>query len=967
MSLEDQLFENMPTKSIKFIDQVINTSLKNEDEEKNRTFLWKNVLKTGNIDRETINKINEKNEHILGFIFKSIRNNNHSKLEINKNFNITTFLSNLETINITAKNNKPILLGLKSFKLISNSLKLNEENWKQIIKVTKDEDLIENLEEITRYIGKFKKNNLNKEEKRLFLEGIVEPIIEKNILDSNQSNLLLGALIEAGFENGKSAKISDRLMGELINKMPEENIYVLEKIISGYEEKREYIKYDFISIKNLEEIIKRSKENVSINYNSLLISYKENYEDINYIKNILEKTNEKFVRDTILKKYVKEDIDKITVFLKLEEKNVFKNEKESAISIFDETIDEIVEKISKNPKDNINVLNMLLRKGLSNVFSSENKGKANRLSNEQIEKIIGGINYKNKDSSSVNIAGMILKDLEDKSEYEIKKLNIGFMKKLLEKNKEIPGKNNFLTKYYFNDKYDSILKINEEEFKSYIDVKSANMSNKSQSNFLTECLDNSFNQKKTQSLLSFSIDITNFKTDTTRTTICNLMDEIKSAKTEKDNQVLRNKISAENLEKILFKEISFGNVANKTIENIGKMEYIWNISINKEKLIEHIDFNNIDFTYDTTRSFYTMNINVFGKEMDIGVEKNETITTTIWNQLLQQNVNGDKRVFSDENIKVILERVNYENSLNRSQIIRSFFEDEKENNKFVKKLVKEQPELFEEIMNKIIGQSIYELNKGTVNKYGEFKYNNRGRLTDITKYLLKLKEEIEFNEDVVLKAYFESNKEIEPELFHKAGIVSLMDEKELNNIEVAYSLVKRNKNNFYKLGKQLVEFLQLNMENGEEILKKYSKENTSGVLGYFKRKEKEKLQQKINEAIKYNESQQIDVEMITNEVRKINYSTNFNKEEKSKINEIIERLKEIKKEDLKEISISNNADLKRCMENSFIKVVKNYSKLTIQDKEESPDLREDFINIMNYCLEEIDNKLKNKTNLKMKM
>ena len=957
MSLEDQLFENMPTKSIKFIDQVMNTSLKNEDEEKNRTFLWKNVLKTGNIDRETINKINEKNEHILGFIFKSIRNNNHNKLEINKNFNITTFLSNLETINITAKNNKPILLGLKSFKLISNSLKLNEENWKQIIKVTKDEDLIENLEEITRYIGKFKKNNLNKEEKRLFLEGIVEPIIEKNILDSNHSNILLGALIEAGFENGESAKISDRLMGELINKMPEDNIYVLEKIINGYEEKKESIKYNFISIKNIEEIIKRSKENVSINYNRLLISYKENYADINYIKNLLEKTNEKFIIDTILKKYVKEDIDKITVFLKLEEKNVFKNEKESAISIFDETIDDVIDRISKSPKDNINLLNILLKKGLNYLFYNENKDSINKLSHEQIEKIIDGINYKNKDSSSVNIAGMIMKDLEYKSEYEIKKLNIGFMKKLLEKNKEIPGKNNFLTKYYFNDKYDSILKINEEEFKSYIDIKSANMSNKNQSNFLTECLDNKFNQKKTQSLLNFAIDITNFKTDTTKATICNLMDEIKSAKTEKNNQVLRNKVNAENLEKILFKEISFENVANKIIENIGKMEYIWNISINKEKLIENIDFNNIDFTYDTTRSFHTININVFGKEMDIGVEKNEKITTTIWNQLLQQNINGDKRVFSDENIKVILERVNYENSLNRSQIIRSFFEDEKENNKFVKKLVKEQPELFEEIMNKIIGQSIYELNK----------YNNRGRLTDITKHLLKLKEEVEFNENIVLKAYFESNKEIEPELFHKAGIVSLMDEKELNNIEVAYDLVKRNKNNFYKLGKQLVEFLQLNMENGEKILKKYSKENTSGVLGYFKRKEKEKLQQKINEAIKYNESQQIDVEMITNEVKKINYSKNFNKEEKNKINEVIERLKEIKKEDLKEISISNNADLKRCMENSFIKVIKNYSKLTIKDKEESPDLIEDFINIMNYCLEEIDNKLKNKTSLKMKV
>ena len=37
-----------------------------------------------------------------------------------------------------------------------------------------------------------------------------------------------------------------------------------------------------------------------------------------------------------------------------------------------------------------------------------------------------------------------------------------------------------------------------------------------------------------------------------------------------------------------------------------------------------------------------------------------------------------------------------------------------------------------------------------------------------------------------------------------------------------------------------------------------------------------------NGIIKYNESQQIDVEMIINEVKKINYSTNFNKEEKSK-------------------------------------------------------------------------------------
>ena len=115
MSLEDQLFENMPTKSIKFIDQVINTSLKNEDEEKNRTFLWKNDLKTGNIDRETINKINEKNEHILGFIFKSIRNNNHNKLEINNEYiGLGKFCKNI-TKTITPK-----LLEKLNLKFITN-------------------------------------------------------------------------------------------------------------------------------------------------------------------------------------------------------------------------------------------------------------------------------------------------------------------------------------------------------------------------------------------------------------------------------------------------------------------------------------------------------------------------------------------------------------------------------------------------------------------------------------------------------------------------------------------------------------------------------------------------------------------------------------------------------------------------------------------------------------------------------
>ena len=46
----------------------------------------------------------------------------------------------------------------------------------------------------------------------------------------------------------------------------------------------------------------------------------------------------------------------------------------------------------------------------SNEIIQENQKK-----NEQIEKIIDGINYKSKDSSSVNIASMIMKELEYKS------------------------------------------------------------------------------------------------------------------------------------------------------------------------------------------------------------------------------------------------------------------------------------------------------------------------------------------------------------------------------------------------------------------------------------------------------------------------------------------------------------------------------------------------------------------------
>lgn len=45
-----------------------------------------------------------------------------------------------------------------------------------------------------------------------------------------------------------------------------------------------------------------------------------------------------------------------------------------------------------------------------------------------------------------------------------------------------------------------------------------------------------------------------------------------------------------------------------------------------------------------------------------------------------------------------------------------------------------------------------------------------------------------------------------------------MSEEELNDIDIAYDLVKRNKNNFYKLGKQIVEFLQLDTQT---IVKNY--------------------------------------------------------------------------------------------------------------------------------------------------
>ncbi len=136
--------------------------------------------------------------------------------------------------------------------------------------------------------------------------------------------------------------------------------------------------------------------------------------------------------------------------------------------------------------------------------------------------------------------------------------------------------------------------------------------------------------------------------------------------------------------------------------------------------------------------------------------------------------------------------------------------------------------------------------------------------------MLTLKAEVEINEDLILKAYSRSRvKEIDEKLIKNAKIVSLMSEEELNNIDIAYDLVKRNKNNFYKLGKQIVEFLQLYTDNSEKLLTKYSEENVKGVMGYFKRKEKNKLQEKINEAIKYNEDQKINPEKIKKELSTI--------------------------------------------------------------------------------------------------
>lgn len=193
-----------------------------------------------------------------------------------------------------------------------------------------------------------------------------------------------------------------------------------------------------------------------------------------------------------------------------------------------------------------------------------------------------------------------------------------------------------------------------------------------------------------------------------------------------------------------------------------------------------------------------------------------------------------------------------------------------------------------------------------------------------------------------------------------------MSEEELNNIDIAYDLVKRNKNNFYKLGKQIVEFLQLDTDNSEKLLTKYSEENVKGVMGYFKRKEKNKLQEKINEAIKYNEDQKINPEKIKKELSTISMK-NFNEKENLQINNLMNKLMGISKDELKNLSLMDNSDLKRCMENTFLKIIKTYSKLTEQDKIKNPEIKENFTELINYCEEKIDEKIGKKSNIKMKI
>ena len=984
-TINEQNFSNNSSyiKSKKIMSKLI----KNEQEEE----MWKHILKNGESKQYHIGLISDENK--LNFIFKSLENKEYKKVKDKTKINVKELINRLANNNDFKMSDDMLMFAIKNFDVVNKDLELENKEWELIFKKSdinflKNEissQVIEGLNKIAwRPNSKTKEVGYNHKSQMDFIKNFFEPYIkvsagQKNIIRLSVLNTVVDLMLDGGIP-----KISDESLKLLIEDSAD--TYHILRYLLEHEQKIEKLNeksqttdisyLNYISKENAELIIdKANKDRISLEL--LYISYRNNQTEL------------KELRQKIYDKILSEPKDYIKVHLNVKD-NPFSKE----------LINEKIKEIIQDKKERESLLSYWIENFYVRTILKNNNPKNNqKLKDEEILLLIDSLKekdnnflYERYDSGVINRAELGYKLLETVKEASVgikikEKQSLPYLKEILNKSKNT---NEFLLNYYLDESLEKFLDISEEELIKYI---KKSKTNAYKEDFFKKCFDvQNNNCKKTGTLLNFAIDLV----DMSEKNQYILKKWFYHIRTNKIYASYEN-IKKEDIEELINNEKLLEVMAPTILISIKHIEDRWNIKVDKEKIIKKIDFNKISYTYEELVNIEevsrekVMKYGLMDKvedftltERKLKVERKELIN--FWEKIINQKDKSGEPIFSIKEIGAMLSEIKLIYPHMRNLVMETMFAKKEILVKEVIEAVSINKDVEEKIIKNLDSSNqsfIEELLKRDIKVFENFaeeiiRYcgNNEviqdenqkdKEITMFVKCLLKLKAEVEINEDLILKAYSRSRvKEIDEKLIKNAKIVSLMSEEELNNIDIAYDLVKRNKNNFYKLGKQIVEFLQLDTDNSEKLLTKYSEENVKGVMGYFKRKEKNKLQEKINEAIKYNEDQKINPEKIKKELSTISMK-NLSEEESLQVNDLMNKLMGISKDELKILSLMDNSDLKRCMENTFLKIIKTYSKLTEQDKIKNPEIKENFIELIKYCEEKIDEKIGKKPNIKMKV
>lgn len=360
---------------------------------------------------------------------------------------------------------------------------------------------------------------------------------------------------------------------------------------------------------------------------------------------------------------------------------------------------------------------------------------------------------------------------------------------------------------------------------------------------------------------------------------------------------------------------------------------------------EIVDFlvNNIDFSTKQTKENYP--IKIFLENQNLLPltlsQKEKLITKTKINDvdlLDSLLIINEKTPFSIEEWKIIKNRINLENvsikadSITKTKFLQllkksiSFEVFMEENIDFVNKY---------NLLNFICADDCFYKNIACSNYNLEIPYD----------YYAKAIKNINFSEQELLLILNKNDI-----LFKEFNLIHR------NDFDLAYAALKKDINNFKYVGSELKEALNINEENALEKLDAFKEEKTKGFFGLFKKNKILNLQKQINKIIMDNFERRLNISYI-NEEYSLN-KKNLNTEENIIVLNLINKVNKMNDLGLNLLNDYDNSDLKKIIEINFITLLKNYAKLTednrLKREEFNDSPKENFIKTTERIQERID-------------